>query len=385
MDKTAAKKTVLLVDDEVDIRDVLKISLTDSGYKVLTAENGIEALRLFREAQPPVVLTDIKMPDMDGIELLRKIKYENPETEVVMITGHGDMDLAIESLKHEATDFITKPINVDALEIALKRAYEKIVIREKLREYTENLEQLVREKTELQDRLSSLGFMIGSISHGIKGLLTGLEGGMYILESGLSKKDQEKVLEGFEAIKLVSGRIKKMILDILYYAKERELSIEPKNILSFAHDVTAVVEPKLLGRKIQLIPEFDEAPDEFQIDADFLRSALINILDNAVDACIEDRRKKSHKIIFRIKQDKNNVVIEIYDDGIGMDAETKENIFKLFFSSKKGKGTGFGLYIANNIIKQHGGTISVNSAKGKGTHFNIKIPKISQSEKIDLI
>jgi signal transduction histidine kinase len=271
------------------------------------------------------------------------------------------------------------------LEIALDRAHEKIIIRQKMREYTENLEALIREKTELQDRLSSLGFMIGSLSHGIKGLLTGLEGGIYLLESGLSKKNQEKILEGFEDIKLVSSRIKKMILDILYYAKERELNLEPENVLSFANDVAAFVEPKLLGRKIKLIREFDEAPVEFQIDADFLRSALINILDNAVDACIEDRQKKSHKIIFRIKQDKNNVIIGIYDDGIGMDTETKENIFKLFFSLKEGKGSGFGLFIANHIVKQHKGSISVTTAKGKGTQFNIKIPKFSQIQNNDVI
>jgi FixJ family two-component response regulator len=94
-----------------------------------------------------------------------------------MITGHGDMNLAIRSLKHDATDFITKPINVEALEIALRRAREKITMRRRLQDYTRSLEQLVREKTELQDHLASLGLMIGSISHGMKGLLTSLDGG----------------------------------------------------------------------------------------------------------------------------------------------------------------------------------------------------------------
>ncbi|MBW2187746.1 MAG: response regulator, partial [Deltaproteobacteria bacterium] len=78
---------ILLVDDEEDIRDVLNISLSDAGYQVLTAANGEEGLVLFREKQPPIVLTDIKMPGMDGIELLQRIKLENPDTEVIMITG----------------------------------------------------------------------------------------------------------------------------------------------------------------------------------------------------------------------------------------------------------------------------------------------------------
>ena len=93
--------TILLADDEEGIRKVLGISLADSGYEVLTAENGEEALKIFRDAGPSIVLTDIKMPGMDGIELLRKIKLENPDTEVIMITGHGDLDLAIKSLKYD--------------------------------------------------------------------------------------------------------------------------------------------------------------------------------------------------------------------------------------------------------------------------------------------
>lgn len=132
------KKTILLVDDEADLREVLDISLSDTGYEVLTAENGAQALNILKENDIPVVITDIKMPGIDGIELLRKIKNKNPETEVIMLTGHGDLDLAIKSLKHKATDFITKPINDDALEMALIRAFEKISMRQKLKEYDRN-------------------------------------------------------------------------------------------------------------------------------------------------------------------------------------------------------------------------------------------------------
>ena len=128
------EKKTLLVDDEPGILKVLSISLADRGYRVFTAENGEEALQIFEEKRPAIVLTDIKMPGMDGIDLLRKIKEESPDTEVIMITGHGDMELAVQSLKHAASDFITKPIDDDALDIALKRAAEKIIIREMLEE-----------------------------------------------------------------------------------------------------------------------------------------------------------------------------------------------------------------------------------------------------------
>jgi len=365
---------ILLVDDEPDIRDVLGITLLDMGYAVHTAENGVEALNLFRDKEPPVVLTDIKMPGMDGIELLRKIKIEKPETEVVMITGHGDMDLAIKSLKYDASDFITKPINVDALEIALKRVEEKITTRKKLREYTESLEALVYEKTELQSHLASLGLMIGSISHGIKGLLTGLDGGLYILGAGVNKQDQNQTREGLEIVKQIVERIRKLVLDVLFYAKERSLNWGTVEVKRFAEEVAQVVAPKIERRGIEFVQEVDPNPGNVEMDAESVHSALINILENAVDACEKDEPGKSHRIVFRVRRHPDRGCFEVQDNGVGMDSATREKIFTLFFSSKGSKGTGFGLFIANHVIKQHGGTITVKSAPGQGALFCVNIP-----------
>lgn len=368
------RRTILLVDDEEDIRDVVGISLTDFGYDVYEAANGDAALRLFREISPPIVLTDIKMPGLDGIGLLRRIKNENPDTEVIMLTGHGDMDLAIKSLKHEATDFITKPINVDVLEIALKRAGDRILIREKLKEYTENLESLIREKTELQDHLSSLGLMIGSISHGIKGLLTGLDGGMYMLDTGFSTENHGKMKEGWEIVKVITQRIRKLVMDILFYAKERDLNWEQVDVLQFARNIALVAEQKAREKKIEFVSDFDASLGKAEIDSSLIHSALINILDNAMDACTNDPSGAPHKVIFGIRDSQDHILITVYDNGIGMDSETKEKIFTLFYSSKGVGGTGLGLFISNQIIRQHGGTISVNSVLGQGSQFSIKLP-----------
>jgi signal transduction histidine kinase len=368
--------TVLLVDDEEDIRDVIGISLSDLGYKVLIAENGQEALRIFQNDFPPIVLTDIKMPGMDGVELLRKLKQLNPDVEVIMITGHGAMDLAVMSLKYAATDFITKPINVEVLEVALKKVQDKIKMKQQLREYTENLEKLIAEKTQLQDHLSSLGLMIGSISHGIKGLLTGLDGGLYILDKGFEERNQEQIKEGWEVVKHMAERIKKMVLDILYYAKERDLHWERVEAMSFADEVALVVESKINEQQIEFVRDFDPALGEIEIDPSSVHSALINILENAVDACLNDKVKNAHQIIFSVKRDNDHIIFDVKDNGIGMDRSTRDKIFTLFFSSKGSKGTGLGLFISNKIVQQHGGEIKVQSTPGRGTLFSIKIPKI---------
>jgi len=376
------KKEILLVDDEQDLREVLEISLLDMGYRVLTAENGKQALEIFRKKKPLIVITDIKMPGMSGIDLLSKIKNINPDTEVIIITGHGDTDLAIKSLKHEAIDFITKPISSDSLEIALNRANDKIITRYQLEEYTRNLEKLLREKLELQDHLSSLGIMIGSISHGIKGLLTRLDGGVYLMESAYEKREFNEVGEGLSILKETVTKIKKMVLDILYSAKERNLKVEKTDITAFAHDVVKVVSQKMEKNNIELHCDFGQEDIEGEIDPQVLHSALINILDNAVDACISDKTRSSHKIVFKVAQDRCNLIFEINDNGIGMTSETREQIFNLFYSSKENNGTGFGLFIVDSTIKQHNGRINLNSAIGKGTYFHIKIPKKHISKEV---
>jgi signal transduction histidine kinase len=367
--------SILLVDDEQDIRDILQLALTDAGYDVLEAENGRQALELFLEKRPPIVLTDIKMPVMDGIQLLQRIKQEAPDTEVVMITGHGDMDLAIRSLKHEATDFITKPIHVDALEIALKRVGEKILMRRKLQEYTSNLERLLKEKSELQDHLSSLGLMIGSISHGIKGLLTGLDGGMYLLESGLTKKDDNRIDEGWETVKVMVERIRKMVQDILFYAKKRDLQWEQVDVTQFAQEVARMMAAKVEKLPMDLTCDIEETIGDCKIDPGYVHAALMNIFENAIDACQRRDDYPHHELRFCVWTQGDNIKFSVSDTGIGMDEETISKLFTVFFSSKGRKGTGLGLFIANKIVEQHGGRIDVSSKPGQGSCFTITIPR----------
>ncbi len=368
---------ILLVDDEEDIRDVLNVSLIDAGYRVFTAENGKTALDLFHRHHPPVVVSDIKMPGMDGIELLRRIKLESPDTEFIMITGHGDMELAVVSFKDQAADFITKPINIDVLEIALKKVFDKIVGRRQLREYTESLERLVREKTELQSNLAALGLMIGSISHGMKGLLTGLDGGVYLMESGLKRNNLEQVDDGLKTVRLMAERIRKMVLDILYHAKERKLNRENVDVSQFAADTASTIEVKMTEHQIDFVRDFSGSIGYAEIDWESMHSALMNILENAMDACIRDTAKPSHQVIFAVRPEGDTVRFDVTDNGTGMDRETRDRLFTLFFSSKGCKGTGLGLFVSNQIVRQHGGAIAVSSTPGHGSTFTIRVPWIA--------
>ena len=159
---------ILLIDDEEANVRVLSMSLRSDGHQVLSALSGEEGLEVFRREEPELVLTDIKMPGMGGIEVLRRIKALQPDAEVIIITGHGDIDNAIEALKFGASDFINKPIRDDVLGVAIERAQEKRVMKRQLREYTENLEHKVQTATEEVRRKSNfLTKLIRSSNDGI--------------------------------------------------------------------------------------------------------------------------------------------------------------------------------------------------------------------------
>lgn len=119
-------RKVLVIDDEAATLTMFGLFLKAYGYAVLTAEEGEKGLAILKEEAPPIVFTDLKMPGMDGFEVLRSIKKHRPDTEVIVITGHGDMDLVIQALNLEATDFINKPVTRSALDAALKRAEARI-------------------------------------------------------------------------------------------------------------------------------------------------------------------------------------------------------------------------------------------------------------------
>jgi len=166
---THTKWKVLLIDDEEDIRDVLAVALQDSGYDVITAEDGETGLRLCEETSPQIVVTDIRMPGMDGLQVLETLKKKTPDMEVIVATAFGEMDLAIQALQLDASDFITKPISDEALHLALKRAKARFSSKKQLKDYTALLE---REKAETSRELfKTLSFQKNLIEHSIDGIL----------------------------------------------------------------------------------------------------------------------------------------------------------------------------------------------------------------------
>jgi len=370
---------ILLVDDEEGIRKVLAISLEDRGYEVFTAEDGKSALGIFKEHTPPIVLTDIKMPGMDGIELLKEIMSIGPDTEVIMITGHGDMELAVQSLKFQAADFITKPIHEDALEIALKRASERIAMRKQLRDYTENLERLVEEKTGQlveAERLSAMGQTVSGLAHAIKNVAGALTGGSFVLEKGFELGDESYLRAGWEMVRSNVSRVKELSLDLLNFTKERKPDYRLCDPNAPLRDVFQLLDRDARKKDVLLALDLDESLPMAWFDPDSIHRCLMNLVTNAVDACLDlDCSAEAGRVNLRtVKMTGWAVQYEVVDNGCGMDDETKANVFNRFFSTKGSKGTGLGLMITQKIVREHGGTMEFNTEKGKGTRFVIRLP-----------
>ncbi len=170
---------ILVIDDEEDIRDILRMVLEDVGFRVAMAADGEAGLGRCKTDPPHIVITDIRMPGIDGIEVLERIKSRYPEIEVIVITAFSDMDVAIRALQLDASDFITKPINEAALHVALNRAKERYTAKKEIREYTALLEQ--QNAQTLQELIDSHAFRDKLIEYSMDGILGCDEGGRIII------------------------------------------------------------------------------------------------------------------------------------------------------------------------------------------------------------
>ena len=227
----------------------------------------------------------------------------------------------------------------------------------------------------LQDKLSSVGLLVGSISHDLKGLLNIMDGGIYMVNSGITKGNMARVNRGWEISLRSMARIRSLVQNILYYAKDRELVLERISARDLLTEVCDQVEPRAKELGIDLQRTFDHEPGEFDGDLSAVRSLMINLLENSLDACRVDLNKEDHRVSAGFTDLPDAVRFEVVDNGIGMDQETVDRAFSLFYSSKGAGGTGLGLFIADRITKAHGGEIDLHSEPGKGTRFAVRIPK----------
>ncbi len=379
--------TILLVDDEEGIRNVLNITLTHAGFRVLLAPDGDQGLAVFKARKPDIVITDIKMPGIDGIELLRRIKQISPETEVIMITGHGDMDLAVKSLQYEAADFITKPIDSEELDLSVEKAVDRISINARVKTYMDDLESLVREKDRMIDeseKLVTIGQTVAGMSHVIKNIAGGLKGSSFILEQGIENENREYLVKGWEMMKGNIDKITNLSLDLLNYAKTSRLKCRPVHPNHPAKEVMALTAQRAEVQDICLTLVPFEGEMAILLDPDAMYNAIFNLVTNAFDSFEALERGREKKVVLEVgtfsEGEGRWVYYRVTDNGAGMEPGISDLLFKEFITTKGTHGTGFGLMTTKKIIDEHKGYIGFDTRKGQGSVFTITLPVTAEGK-----
>ncbi|MCP4719056.1 MAG: response regulator, partial [Desulfobacteraceae bacterium] len=383
--------TILLVDDEEGIRNVLDITLTHAGFRVLLASDGDKGFNAFKTQKPDIVITDIKMPGIGGIELLKQIKQISPDTEVIMITGHGDMDLAVKSLQYEAADFITKPIDSAELELSVKKAVDRMSINHNIKAHMDDLEGLIRDKDREIDEsqsLATIGQTVAGMSHVIKNIAGGLKGSSFILEQGIENENREYLVKGWEMMKGNIDKITNLSLDLLNYAKTSRLNFKQVDPNHPVMELVDFLNPRAVEQKIKFVlsPLHEKSGEKLSIpmDSDAVYNALFNLITNAFDAFdkndafdtgdafnteenSENKDRADKEVSVSVEKELGWIVYRVEDNGEGMDENISQSLFKKFITTKGAHGTGFGLMTTKKIIDEHNGLIFFETRKGKGS------------------
>lgn len=369
---------ILVVDDEEGIRNVLKVTLGALGYRVFSAPDGEAGFQRFQQEQPQIVVTDIKMPGIDGIQLLKRIKGVDSETEVIMITGHGDMDLAVKSLQYEAADFITKPIDINVLETAIKKAIDRILISISIQTYMRDLEALVKEKDRKineSEKLVMVGQTIAGMSHAIKNIAGGLKGSSFVLEQGIAHENREYLKQGWEMMKGNIDKITKLSLDLLNYARTTRLVFTLENPNTPAREIMQLMKHRAAEKNIvfKMIP--CRKKQLVMMDRDAIHSCLLNLVINAFDA-VEGIQPPGPAagVSLTVEIRNKEVIYRVEDNGCGMSENITRAVFNEFITTKGVNGTGFGLMTTKKIVEEHDGKIGFTTQLDKGACFTIAIP-----------
>jgi signal transduction histidine kinase len=370
---------IVVMDDEPDILEVISIVLQDQGYQVVTAANGREGLELCARMRPQIVLTDVRMPEMDGLEVLAALKESFDDMEVVVMTAFGELEYAVKALHLDASDFITKPVDDVTLHLALKRARERYTSRKKLKEYTAFLEQanITQAKLLHRDKMISLGRLSAGVVHEINNPLAGILNYARlmnrILEKGaLDGERQEKFSRYLTLMESESHRISQIVSSLLTFSRKSEPTRGPVFVADLIYKCILLSQHRMVLGNIELHRDIPPDIPTIQGDANQLQQCLINVIFNAMDAMDQGGRMDISAGYDTLEK---TVFIQVKDTGHGITPKNRQRIFEPFFTTKdEGYGVGLGLSILFGIMEAHGGSVGVESTPGKGTAFTLHLP-----------
>ncbi|MBN2792697.1 MAG: hybrid sensor histidine kinase/response regulator [Desulfuromonadales bacterium] len=358
------QKTILCADDEPVIRELCANVL--DGYHILLAENGLEAVKILETEEIDIVLSDVRMPKLGGLELLQKIKEKRPDQLVILMTGYSDQELVLKALKAGADDFINKPINILQLTTTVEKAFEK----QKLRQELADLKRTDQLKSDF----------LGLISHKLKTPATAISLFLQNIAEGVESPDDSDFKQMVAMVQTETVHLEQLIQDLLYFSEatlqEEALTLEPIDLGQLANKAVFSLQPAALHRHINLKSAIKSPlpPVPLMLNPQRISFAIRALLDNAIKF-----NRENGSIIVSGKIDSEQVRLVISDTGIGIQQQELPKIFNKFYqvdpdNTGQVRGFGLGLYYARDFIRSMGGQLYIESQPGQGTVATIEFP-----------
>ena len=366
---------LLLVDDETEFRNTLAKRFKKRGLHAFQASDGEACLAKLAKQPVDVVVMDVMMPGINGIDALFTIKQQYHETEVILLTGNANTQDGVEGIKSGAFDYLTKPVEFEHLFGKIVQAYDKIISdreHQAAQEYKARIEQQMI----ATERLAALGTLAAGVAHEINNPLAIINESAGYLRTVLQKKELAEIPyrasfdKALEKIETSVKRARTITHQLLSDVGKREPVLMKIDLPTLVNETIRLIRRDTDRKGIRVNLEADRNLPALMADPNQIRQVLINLLNNAIHASNE-----GGEMTVRLQWIDAGASIDIIDSGSGIPKENLDRIFEPFFSTKApGKGTGLGLFVSRDIVEKMGGQLTVESQLGQGTCFRMRIP-----------
>lgn len=375
---------ILVIDDNAATLKTLSAGLGDIGYRVTTASTGKKALEVIGKKPFNILITDIKLPDISGMEILEAAKEINPETVVVMITGHASIETAVEAINEGAYAYILKPVAITELETIINNALREQRLLIENRKLVENLQQSNKRLEEANRKLEQASHaksdFMAKMSHELRTPLNSIIGfSEVLLDDKMAPEDKATHDEFLRYIHVSTKHLLNLIDGILDLSKVESgkitLDLGYFDLAVLVEDVKMTVLPMLMAKKQKLETGIDDNIPLIFADEAKMRQILFNLISNAHKFTPE-----GGKISLNCKLANPQLIhCSVADNGIGINPRDHQRIFEEFGqaesnTSARNQGAGLGLSIAKRLVELHGGSIWLDSKAGSGSNFVFSIP-----------
>ncbi|BBO69698.1 hypothetical protein DSCA_36280 [Desulfosarcina alkanivorans] len=369
---------ILIIEDESSIRKALSLGLDSKKYQIDTAENGKDGIQKATNKKYDVILSDLCLPDINGLEVIKTIKACSPDIISIVITGNGNIESTKSAIRLEVNDYLEKPLSInkvhDSLQKALKqRDYKRNKQRRKIIEivesYNKNSNKSMENKLTKRNSNEDVSMLVHQINNPLCCINGSAELGMLNLD------DKDAIIKFFKDILTAAKKINHINRELLSLNKYEERPKEVVDIKTLLISSIKMFEDLMTIKKVSLkidLNQYDE-DEKFVLGNKFdIEQIFKNLILNSIES-MEESVEKWIKIKLELDREGTKILIHIQDSGSGITADNIDKCFNKYFTTKS-HGTGLGLSVVKRVVDNCYGSINVTSTIGKGTLFTIQLP-----------